>query len=174
VSTLHFLILVVMRLMETRQNTLGNVVLFNRRNNAIQLSMNSHPLDDSNGTVSPTNGLCPTCHRSLANEAAGHSPAFMDSEYFRLLSSNATTNEEAPAPSMDNHKEEIPASKGKTRSGSLPTSAFNQGYFERFFVVQSELGRGARGVVLKVTHVLDNIALGDYAVKRVYSKVFLY
>jgi hypothetical protein len=37
----------------------------------------------------------------------------------------------------------------------------------RFFVVQSELGRGARGVVLKVTHVLDNIALGDYAVKRV-------
>jgi hypothetical protein len=37
----------------------------------------------------------------------------------------------------------------------------------RFFVVQSELGRGARGVVLKVTHVLDDIALGDYAVKRV-------
>ena len=62
---------------------------------------------------------------------------------------------------------------------SLPRSAFNQGYFEqyviiellliRFFVVQSELGRGARGVVLKVTHVLDNIALGDYAVKRVHS-----
>jgi hypothetical protein len=37
----------------------------------------------------------------------------------------------------------------------------------RFFVVDSELGRGARGVVLKVTHVLDDIALGDYAVKRV-------
>ena len=37
----------------------------------------------------------------------------------------------------------------------------------RFFVIQSELGRGARGVVLKVTHVLDNIPLGDYAVKRV-------
>jgi len=39
---------------------------------------------------------------------------------------------------------------------------------KRFFVVQSELGRGARGVVLKVTHVLDNIPLGDYAVKRVF------
>ena len=34
-------------------------------------------------------------------------------------------------------------------------------------MVQEELGRGARGVVLKVTHVLDNIQLGDYAVKRV-------
>lgn len=41
----------------------------------------------------------------------------------------------------------------------------------RFFVVDSELGRGARGVVLKVTHVLDNIALGDYAVKRVFPSL---
>jgi len=40
----------------------------------------------------------------------------------------------------------------------------------RFFVVREELGRGARGVVLKVTHVLDNIPLGDYAVKRVPLK----
>src|SRR5271156_954903 len=41
----------------------------------------------------------------------------------------------------------------------------------RFFVVREELGRGSRGVVLKVTHVLDNIPLGDYAVKRVPLKV---
>ena len=41
----------------------------------------------------------------------------------------------------------------------------------RFFVVQCELGRGARGVVLKVTHVLDNIPLGDYAVKRVFASL---
>jgi hypothetical protein len=132
--------------------------------------MNSHPLENGASHGPSSNGLCPTCHRSLADESPGHSPAFMDYEYFRLLSSNAPSSEETLAPSVDNHPEEFPAPKEKTRSGSLPNSAFNQGYFERFFVVQSELGRGARGVVLKVTHVLDNITLGDYAVKRVYPK----
>jgi hypothetical protein len=132
--------------------------------------MNSHPLENGASHGPPSNGVCPTCHRSLADESGGPSPAFMDSEYFRLLSSNAASSEDTLAPSVDDHAEETPAPKEKPRSTSLPNSAFNQGYFERFFVVQSELGRGARGVVLKVTHVLDNITLGDYAVKRVYPQ----
>jgi hypothetical protein len=57
----------------------------------------------------------------------------------------------------------LPHSIRATLNGNL----FSCSGWCRFFVVQSELGRGARGVVLKVTHVLDNIPLGDYAVKRV-------
>jgi hypothetical protein len=40
-------------------------------------------------------------------------------------------------------------------------------YFEKFFVVERELGRGGRGVVLLVKHVLDGVALGHFACKRV-------
>lgn len=110
----------------------------------------------------------------------------MDTEYFRLLSSlgsDAAFDEgNGPIGGIEDTATPIPEDEGQKPSGSLPSSAFNQGYFERslyvttntdilrFFVVQSELGRGARGVVLKVTHVLDNITLGDYAVKRVPTR----
>ena len=41
------------------------------------------------------------------------------------------------------------------------------GYFKKFFRVERELGRGGRGVVLLVEHVLDGVALGHFACKRV-------
>jgi hypothetical protein len=123
-------------------------------------------------------------------EGSDHSdsftPSFMDTEYFRLLSSlgsdGASDEGNGPTGGIEDTATPIPEDDGQKPSGSLPSSAFNQGYFERslyvtinsdrlrFFVVQSELGRGARGVVLKVTHVLDNITLGDYAVKRVPAR----
>ena len=49
----------------------------------------------------------------------------------------------------------------------ISASAFSPGYFQRFFVVEKELGRGGKGVVLLVTHVLDQVDLGQYACKRV-------
>lgn len=49
----------------------------------------------------------------------------------------------------------------------ISASAFSPGYFERFFLVERELGRGGKGVVLLVNHVLDQVHLGQYACKRV-------
>lgn len=49
----------------------------------------------------------------------------------------------------------------------ISESAFAPNYFEKFFVVEKELGRGGRGVVLLVRHVLDEVALGHFACKRV-------
>ena len=62
-------------------------------------------------------------------------------------------------------------------------SALSPGYFEkyplpsaktvradvgdRFFVAEKELGRGGKGVVLLVRHVLDGVFLGEFACKRV-------
>jgi serine/threonine protein kinase len=49
----------------------------------------------------------------------------------------------------------------------LSTNSFNQGYYERFFVQQAQLGRGFRGSVYTCQHVLDNVSLATYAVKKV-------
>ncbi|RMZ82833.1 hypothetical protein DV737_g1864, partial [Chaetothyriales sp. CBS 132003] len=49
---------------------------------------------------------------------------------------------------------------------AISESAFSPGYFEKFFVVEKELGRGGRGVVLLVQHLLDGVPLGHYACKR--------
>jgi hypothetical protein len=52
-------------------------------------------------------------------------------------------------------------------SEHLPSVAFNQGYYERFFWEVKKLGRGYRGSVFLCRHVLDNMVIGDYAVKKI-------
>lgn len=58
---------------------------------------------------------------------------------------------------------------GLLDSDPLPSDLFNQGYFDRFFrkVPPGILGSGAHAQVYKVIHVLKNIQLGVYAVKRI-------
>lgn len=49
----------------------------------------------------------------------------------------------------------------------ISSAAFTPNYFKRFFVEEGELGRGGKGVVLLVKHVLDGVSLGHFACKRV-------
>ncbi|KAF1812123.1 kinase-like protein [Eremomyces bilateralis CBS 781.70] len=49
----------------------------------------------------------------------------------------------------------------------ISSTAFSQNYFKTFFVEEGELGRGGKGVVLLVRHVLDGVHLGHFACKRV-------
>lgn len=49
----------------------------------------------------------------------------------------------------------------------ISETAFSPNYFEKFFIEDRELGRGGRGVVLLVKHVLDGVNLGYFACKRV-------
>lgn len=112
-----------------RQNSVGNAVLYNRRNNEFQLSRNAHSIENGVEPSNSANALCPTCHRPLNEEEPRHAPAFMDSEYFRLLSAaNPAANAE------DNNilsEDEVPPSEVPFSSGHLPQSAFNQGYFDQ-------------------------------------------
>lgn len=55
----------------------------------------------------------------------------------------------------------------KAPAAGISSTAFSQGYFKRFFVEEKELGRGGKGVVLLVKHVLDGVTLGHFACKRV-------
>ncbi len=52
-------------------------------------------------------------------------------------------------------------------SHGISSSAFSPNYFETFFVEEGVLGKGGKGVVLLVRHVLDGVSLGHFACKRV-------
>jgi serine/threonine protein kinase len=53
------------------------------------------------------------------------------------------------------------------RSQGISARAFSPNYFKHFFVEERELGRGGKGVVLLVQHILDGVKLGKFACKRV-------
>eukprot|EP00834_Sanchytrium_tribonematis_P007112 NODE_597_length_5571_cov_0.535270.p2 type:complete len:407 gc:universal NODE_597_length_5571_cov_0.535270:3741-2521(-) len=80
---------------------------------------------------------CPLCGSHLDN----NNPVYMDNDYFKCLSNLINEN--------------------------LPSYLFNDGYYERFFIQQDQLGRGGRGSVFKCLHILDSISLGYFAVKKV-------
>ncbi|RLV96279.1 Poly [Spathaspora sp. JA1] len=89
---------------------------------------------------------------------------FVRNDYFKLLSQLPYGNHEGGS-SSNNHS----SSRGGGGGGSIPEGMFNQGYFKRFFkkVEPFILGSGAHAQVYKVDHVLNDIKLGTYAVKRI-------
>jgi serine/threonine protein kinase len=60
-----------------------------------------------------------------------------------------------------------PRVQATSGSQGISSAAFSPDYFKRFFVEERILGKGGKGVVLLVKHVLDGVSLGDYACKRV-------
>ncbi|TPX78653.1 hypothetical protein CcCBS67573_g00037 [Chytriomyces confervae] len=79
---------------------------------------------------------------------------------------DASINDEefVDAPTPSSSSKQLPRQQ---QPNSLSDSCFNQGYYDRFFVEIKKLGRGLRGSVFLVQHVLDTIYLGDYAVKSI-------
>jgi hypothetical protein len=129
---------------------------------------------------------CPTCHRPFRspspdrNSSPHRTGPFISRDYFRLLQ---TTNGESDAqisPSSPIRRLVEPAfpSDGGSAAGSVSDAefvtstpapqagqsirkdAFSPNYFNKFFVVERELGRGGKGVVLLVRHQLDGVSLG--------------
>jgi len=49
----------------------------------------------------------------------------------------------------------------------LPAGLLNTGYYARFFTESQQLGSGSFGAVYLCNHVLDDLKLGSYAVKKV-------
>ncbi|KAL4928819.1 protein kinase IKS1 [Aspergillus undulatus] len=128
---------------------------------------------------------CPYCRRPLRGENPGpdnhHSPSqpeVVNPNYFRMLhdslppaSAGPTADQprryvqpviaDGPSSGSDN-------SRSRTQSGhGISSAAFTPDYFKKFFVEETVLGKGGKGVVLLVRHVLDGVSLGHYACKRV-------
>lgn len=119
---------------------------------------------------------CPNCgftwnefsnarsRRSSSHSSSGHfnislpqeylSQSFIHTDYFKLI---------GKLPYSEEHTCKL------TLNNSLPEGVFNQGYFKRFFkkIDPYTLGSGAHAQVYKVNHVLNNIVLGTYAVKKI-------
>ena len=116
------------------------------------------------------------------NSGPGVAAGFVNPEYFRMLRESlpGSDTEDEPRPSSPRrrlvhgthqHPSPIPTSAGvrepRASTAGISSTAFSQGYFKRFFVEEKELGRGGKGVVILVKHVLDGVTLGHFACKRV-------
>ncbi len=121
------------------------------------------------------------------NASPDPSTGFVNPDYFRMLAQsllNLETSSGPPSPRRRlvqpfHHQADSPPryspSSGlrnglpepQASSSGISASAFSQDYFQRFFIEERELGRGGKGVVLLVKHVLDGVTLGQFACKRV-------
>ncbi|PGH28017.1 IKS protein kinase [Polytolypa hystricis UAMH7299] len=139
---------------------------------------------------------CPYCHRPLRDatpepgrDAGGRSSTpgvqqgFVNPDYFRMLEASLPSTPLPSGPPSPRRRlvQQAQADNGASSAGYLdetpppphPTTpgissaALSPNYFKRFFVEERELGRGGKGVVLLVQHVLDGVSLGQYACKRV-------
>ncbi|KAI9672408.1 MAG: hypothetical protein M1829_004486 [Trizodia sp. TS-e1964] len=116
--------------------------------------------------------------------------SFVNPDYFRLLHSSAPTSATSGPPSprrrlaqptqpgIESISSNAPPRSARSfdensnprsapHAHGISSSAFTPDYFHRFFVEERELGRGGKGVVLLVQHVLDGVELGHFACKRV-------
>lgn len=117
--------------------------------------------------------------------------SFVSPEYFRMLhlANDSSDNESNPPsspirrlvqPILSIAREQqpqgqsiaefvtsTPAEPDAVDGQGIKRDAFSPNYFKRFFIEEKELGRGGKGVVLLVRHVLDGVFLGNFACKRV-------
>lgn len=139
--------------------------------------------DDHDGGLELAN--CPLCHRPMHEGSRGRhrgttdpEAEFINPNYFRMLNNSLPSSASSSRPSSPRRRLVRPAlpdgPTSEPSSGSSPnqsqgisSSAFSPDYFKRFFVEEKVLGRGGKGVVLLVKHVLDGVSLGHFACKRV-------
>jgi serine/threonine protein kinase len=122
---------------------------------------------------------------------------FITNDYFQMLARSLPGSEQPSAPPSPRRRLAQPVRDSSVPRGRLPSpeyessstppnaefvgsapappsasngiseTAFAPLYFEKFFRTERELGRGGRGVVLLVQHLLDGVPLGYFACKRV-------
>ncbi|KAJ5811959.1 hypothetical protein N7474_008260 [Penicillium riverlandense] len=160
-----------------------SVVVFDRDSQQLVLRSTA---DHNNGDLELTD--CPLCHRPMREDSRGRDShrastnpqaEFINPNYFRMLNNSLPSSASSSSPPSPRRRLVQPAlPDGPTpdrgyAQGPPPTSqgissaAFSPDYFQRFFVEEKVLGRGGKGVVLLVKHMLDGVSLGQYACKRV-------
>ncbi|KAJ1929658.1 putative serine/threonine-protein kinase iks1 [Tieghemiomyces parasiticus] len=96
------------------------------------------------------------------------------SEDLRQLDASTAGGDSSPTGEPGSDRGGVEA-KGEVRGTPPPVprvthlspGIYNQGYYANFFIEEKKLGKGLRGSVYLCQHVLDNIPLGQYAVKKV-------
>ncbi len=112
-----------------------------------------------------TDGNHPTAG-ATSSPGAAWAQSIADGSSGDSSNSSSSSSTYPPPPTTDaEFVSSAPASPGATQG--ISSTAFSPNYFQRFFIEEGELGRGGRGVVLLVKHVLDGVFLGHFACKRV-------
>ncbi|RUS19577.1 kinase-like domain-containing protein [Endogone sp. FLAS-F59071] len=176
----------VLLLRNRRNDTKGEVVLYNLESRAVTVQrLPRRPrMDQMAGR-----DICLFCRRPFdsSGQAETAQPSFMDANYFRLLANATNTPIPSRSPTPTESRPSTPTNpappNAPPNANAMPTAgsssaaagfgahlsanAFNQGYYDRFFVEEKKLGRGFRGSVFLCQHVLDQVYLGEYAIKKV-------
>jgi hypothetical protein len=120
------------------------------------------PFGDASAEPEQSNQMNPAYFNMLDQSLNGPAGSHRDASRRRLPGS---LSEPVRAPPGT----EFVASEPRTPpvNQGISPNAFSQNYFATFFREERELGKGGKGVVLLVTHILDGCELGQFACKRV-------
>lgn len=177
--------------MSSRHN--DAVVVFDRTSQRLQLEN----VDQTNDVDLQFPSFCPYCHRPMPSDGDNESDigddlhgrstptGYVDPNYFSMLHSNqlaSAPRRVAPASTgnrlgpyvVDERDEEsatatgtATTSTGHLASAGISPESFNDGFFQRNFIEERMLGKGGKGVVILVKHMLGNNDLGLFACKRI-------
>ena len=154
---------VILRSPESRQ-----IVLFHSKTGSLSLANESQSFC----------ALCgqPTHHSTVEsgqeeNEETSQNRLALSPGYFRMLAADYRFKQPRQRKISFSATESLEAAVEAAVEAPVDNApledSFNQGYYDRFFVEEKKLGRGQRGSVYLVQHVIDGIPLGQYAVKTI-------
>ena len=130
-----------------------DLVLYDRRQNR---AFARRLTEEQAGALATKRGhFCPLCRQRL-----NPSWAFVVEGYFEML--GATSG--MPSTSGSSNMNEEAAAAADLHN--IPVGLLNVGYYSRFFVEERKLGAGSFGAVYLCRHVMDEIELGVFAVKK--------
>lgn len=97
------------------------------------------------------------------------SPSSLRRLFHPALVGTPSVRPSTPSVTLDDDAEFVSSTPGvgQVDGGRIRRDAFSPNYFKTFFVEETVLGRGGKGVVLLVRHEIDGCQLGHFACKRV-------
>lgn len=132
------------------------VVLYDFERRALVAREFAHEARDEIVPTTPPPGRCPLCN----SELRGSTEREVSDSYFSTLAYF--------------HRSALPAVSGPTafqqavgELHNIPTSLLVNGYYARFFNETKKLGSGSFGQVFLCEHVIDDVFLGEFAVKKI-------
>ncbi|OMJ21436.1 putative serine/threonine-protein kinase iksA [Smittium culicis] len=130
------------------------------------LPYSAQPATDLTATSS-SSPLELTYHNNQSRNPEKYPIQLQDNPEYQFIDieNSSRTSHVLPSKHLNNNQYTDPSTSYD--SIKLSESSFNHGYYKRFFQQGKKLGRGLRGSVYLCQHVLDNVFLGEYAVKKV-------
>jgi Protein kinase domain len=144
----------------------GMMVLYDKAKNSLITKYPQHQTDSEIESVffdsTRIKSTCPLCLQTVDASRAD----LINERYFQLLESvHERARQVFERSSSENPFSASEATSEEGQSGY--SDIVNAGYYNRFFVEKRCLGKGSYGSVYLCTHHIDDVELGDFAVKKI-------